>query len=73
MSPAHGAGVITRSLPDMPRAHEPAEGEVPNSERARIKHRDRKRETRMVVDNAGVRRLLPAVERRRQSGEKKAE
>ncbi|MBV9101611.1 MAG: hypothetical protein JOZ46_07445 [Candidatus Dormibacteraeota bacterium] len=56
-----------------PQAPRESEGELPEKEQARIRHRDRKRETRMVVDNAGVRRLLPAVERRRQSGEKKAE
>ncbi len=47
---------------------EPSPGdefEVPEKERARIRHRDRKRETRMVVDNAGVRRLLPAIATRR--------
>jgi len=50
-----------------PRNHE---DELPEKERARIRHRDRKRETRMVVDNAGVRRVIPAVEqRRRQEGD----
>jgi hypothetical protein len=41
------------------------EQELPEKERARIRHRDRKRETRMVVDNAGVKRLVPAVAQRR--------
>ena len=39
--------------------------ELPPKEVSRIRHRDRKRETRMVVDNAGVRRVLAAVRRRR--------
>jgi hypothetical protein len=38
--------------------------ELPKKEQARLKHRDRKRETRMVVDNAGVKRLIPAVRER---------
>ena len=42
-----------------------SEQELPEKERARIRHRDRKRETRMVVDNAGVKRLVPAVAQRR--------
>ena len=41
--------------------------EVSPAERAHQRRRDRKRETRMVVDNAGIRRLLPAVRRRSQS------
>ena len=43
------------------------DGEVSPAERAHQRRRDRKRETRMVVDNAGIRRLLPAVRRRSQS------
>jgi hypothetical protein len=42
-----------------------SEPELPQKERARIRHRDRKRETRMVVDNAGVKRIVPAVAQRR--------
>ena len=42
-----------------------SEQELPGKERARIRHRDRKRETRMVVDNAAVKRLIPAVAERR--------
>ena len=42
------------------------DGEVSPAERAHQRRRDRKRETRMVVDNAGIRRLLPAVRRRSQ-------
>jgi hypothetical protein len=42
-----------------------SEQELPQKERARIRHRDRKRETRMVVDNAGVKRIVPAVAQRR--------
>ncbi len=42
-----------------------SEQELPEKERARIRHRDRKRETRMVVDNAGVKRIVPAVAQRR--------
>jgi hypothetical protein len=45
-----------------------AEPDIPDAERERIRHRDRKRERRMVVDNAGVKRVLPAVaEKRRKS------
>ena len=39
----------------------------PGTEQSRIRHRDRKRETRMVVDNAGVKRVVPAVRRRRRA------
>ena len=54
----------------MSRSPRNQEEELPDKERARIRHRDRKRETRMVVDNAGVRRVIPAVEqRRRQEGD----
>ena len=35
--------------------------QLPDAERERIRQRDRKREQRMVVDNAGIKRLLPAV------------
>lgn len=42
------------------------EPEVSPAERARQRRRDRKRETRMVVDNAGIRRLLPVMRRRAQ-------
>ena len=42
-----------------------SEPELPQKERARIRHRDRKRETRMVVDNAAVKRIVPAVAQRR--------
>jgi hypothetical protein len=35
--------------------------QLPDPERERIRQRDRKREQRMVVDNAGIKRLLPAV------------
>lgn len=40
--------------------------DVSPAERAHQRRRDRKRETRMVVDNAGIRRLLPAIRRRTQ-------
>jgi hypothetical protein len=39
--------------------------ELPEAEAARVRHRDRKRTTPMVVDNAGVRRVLPAIRERR--------
>ena len=48
------------------KGNEPAP-ELPSTEQSRIRHRDRKRETRMVVDNAGVKRVVPAVRRRRRS------
>ncbi len=35
-----------------------------DSERARLKHRERKRETRMVVDNAGVKKVQRAISQR---------
>jgi hypothetical protein len=38
---------------------------VPDAERERIRQRDRKRERRMVVDNAGIKRVLPAVAEKR--------
>jgi hypothetical protein len=45
-----------------------AEPDIPDAEKERIRHRDRKRERRMVVDNAGIKRVLPAVaEKRRRS------
>jgi hypothetical protein len=47
--------------------HDP---EVPDAERERIRQRDRKRERRMVVDNAGIKRVLPAVaEKRRKAAQ----
>ena len=47
--------------------------EIPKKEIARQKRRDRKRETRMVVDNAGVKKVLPAIgERRRRAKTRKA-
>jgi hypothetical protein len=41
------------------------EPEVPDAERERIRQRDRKRERRMVVDNARIKRVLPAVAEKR--------
>jgi hypothetical protein len=41
------------------------EPQVPDAERERIRQRDRKRERRMVVDNAGIKRVLPAVAEKR--------
>jgi hypothetical protein len=41
------------------------EPELPEAERERIRQRDRKRERRMVVDNAGIKRVLPAVAEKR--------
>jgi hypothetical protein len=41
------------------------DSEVPDAERERIRQRDRKRERRMVVDNAGIKRVLPAVAEKR--------
>lgn len=42
----------------MPRRTDDIDPELPATEAAHIEHRDRKRTTRMVVDNAGVRRVL---------------
>jgi hypothetical protein len=39
--------------------------ELTPRENARLRHRDRKRITRMVVDNAGVKRTALALARRR--------
>lgn len=39
--------------------------ELTPRERARLRHRDRKRMTPMVVDNAGVKRTALALARRR--------
>jgi hypothetical protein len=41
-------------------------------ERARLKRRDRKRETRMVVDNAGVKRVQRAISERATPSESKS-
>ena len=38
---------------------------MPDAERERIRQRDRKRERRMVVDNAGIKRVLPAIAEKR--------
>jgi hypothetical protein len=44
------------------------ESDLPEAERERVRQRDRKRERRMVVDNAGIKRVLPAIaEKRRRS------
>ncbi|HEY6470383.1 MAG TPA: hypothetical protein VI434_11510 [Candidatus Dormibacteraeota bacterium] len=46
-----------------------SEPDLPDAERVRVRQRDRKRERRMVVDNAGIKRVLPAIaEKRRKSG-----
>jgi hypothetical protein len=42
---------------------------LPAREAARVRHRDRKRRTAMVVDNAGVKRILLARQRRSTSNE----
>ena len=42
-----------------------SEPEIPEAERERIRQRDRKREQRMVVDNAGIKKMLPAVAEKR--------
>ena len=41
------------------------EAELPEAERERVRQRDRKRERRMVVDNAGIKRVLPAIAAKR--------
>ena len=41
-------------------------------ERAHLRSRDRKRSTRMVVDNAGVKRILQARQARAQAGQGRA-
>jgi hypothetical protein len=44
------------------------DADLPEAERERVRQRDRKRERRMVVDNAGIKRVLPAIaEKRRRS------
>lgn len=52
---------------------EAGDTELPEPERARIRHRDRKREPRMVVDNAGVKRVLPAIAHKRRRAAKPPE
>jgi hypothetical protein len=47
------------------------DAEVSRQERAHQRRRDRKRETRMVVDNAGIRRLLPAVRRKSETARRR--
>jgi hypothetical protein len=48
--------------------------QIPDSERERIRQRDRKREQRMVVDNAGIKRVLPAVaEKKRKAAQPPAQ
>jgi hypothetical protein len=41
------------------------EADLPEAERERVRQRDRKRERRMVVDNAGIKRVLPAIAQKR--------
>ena len=48
----------------MTRAVDP-EADLPDAERERVRQRDRKRERRMVVDNAGIKRVLPALAEKR--------
>ncbi|MGH7745360.1 MAG: hypothetical protein ACREQ5_11290 [Candidatus Dormibacteria bacterium] len=43
------------------------DSDISPRERAHQRRRDRKRETRMVVDNAGLRRVLGAVRHRQAS------
>jgi hypothetical protein len=43
---------------------DPEDAQLSERERAHLSHRERKRETRMVVDNAGVKRVQQAVSRR---------
>jgi hypothetical protein len=44
------------------------DADLPEADRERVRQRDRKRERRMVVDNAGIKRVLPAIaEKRRRS------
>jgi hypothetical protein len=48
--------------------------QLPDAERERIRQRDRKREQRMVVDNAGIKRVLPAVaEKKRKAAQPPAQ
>jgi hypothetical protein len=51
-----------------------SEPQIPDAERERIRQRDRKREQRMVVDNAGIKRVLPAVaEKKRKAAQPPAQ
>jgi hypothetical protein len=52
---------------------EPEDAELPERERAHLRQRDRKRVTRMVVDNAGVKRLQTVVRAKRPSRPAKPE
>ena len=48
--------------------------QLPDAERERIRQRDRKREQRMVVDNAGIKRVRPAVaEKKRKAAQPPAQ
>ncbi|MBJ7609396.1 MAG: hypothetical protein JF887_08195 [Candidatus Dormibacteraeota bacterium] len=49
----------------MPRNQSDAPEELTPSQRARLRTRDRKRSTAMVVDNAGVKRTALALAQRR--------
>lgn len=53
----------------MPRSRDAddATDALPAAEAARVRHRDRKRRTAMVVDNAGVKRIVLAREQRRRA------
>jgi hypothetical protein len=42
-----------------------SEPDLPDAEKERVRQRDRKRERRMVVDNAGIKRVLPAIAAKR--------
>ncbi|MFN2569094.1 MAG: hypothetical protein ABR564_05775 [Candidatus Dormibacteria bacterium] len=45
------------------------DNELTPGERAHLRHRDRKRLTTMVVDNAGIKRVAQAIaQRKRRSG-----
>jgi hypothetical protein len=41
------------------------DADLSEAERERVRQRDRKRERRMVVDNAGIKRVLPAIAQKR--------
>ena len=47
--------------------------DIPDRERSRIQHRDKKRRTEMVVDNAGIKRIAKdlAEKRNKSTGRKR--
>jgi len=56
-----------RSVAPQVATPEDADPTIPAKEAARIRHRDRKRDTRMVVDGAGIKRVQRAIADKRRA------